>query len=855
MKVRWILLVVLLVLLASLLLPFLAVYPNAGLPAEVAAAFPSQWTGLDLLAKGQSALPLQAMPELAALPLRTGLLLCGLCLAALGVLCACLRKRWFAQISLALGALGFGLLVAYAFYAQQVSASILFNVMITAKWAVWIAPVMAAALLALEVAAVRGVPALPLGEEGWRGVSLALCVAALLLLLLPFAQTSAPAGLMALPQEDALLQISQPGWRMLSAPSPLLSQIALEQGAFADPAASGSLALLSQLSGSTKHINNLFRITSQRTPDYGLMLFGVILLAAGCLLHAMRKVDKWFPACLTALGAAFVGVSTVMMLTTGEDYQFMGSVQQMMALGLGYYTAVPVCLAMLACLAAAASVLRVVRSDVPYFNNPIPKKRQMQAVAVALTVASLALICAPVFSFGVYASGKVNPQNPTVSKAMSGLEMLTFRQPEQLTKPVDRKGKLLYGETEASNGFTAESASSAVSSALTKLSVLLLGAALILLAALLLLLWRKAHKRVPIVLLLSSAVLLAAASFWAGSILPRELGTAGARIPLYFAMATALFAAFFTAFLDVEALPKKFKLFLMMVPFLGFVLVFAYLPLAGWRYAFYDFRLGLPMDAQPYVGFKWFAQIVSSEAQRAEIFRVLRNTFAISGINLATSWMPVAFAILLSEIKTPWFKKFAQVFTTLPNFISWVLVFSFALTIFSLDTGVVNRVGLDLGLLKEPVAWLNSNEHIWMKMWLWSTWKGLGWGAIMYLAAIAGIDQELYEAARVDGAGRFRQILHITIPGVLPTFFVLLLLSISNIINNGMEQYLVFQNAMNKSTIEVLDLYVYNISLGSRSSTTISLATAIGILKSVVSIVLLFLANTFSKAVRGESIV
>jgi putative aldouronate transport system permease protein len=125
----------------------------------------------------------------------------------------------------------------------------------------------------------------------------------------------------------------------------------------------------------------------------------------------------------------------------------------------------------------------------------------------------------------------------------------------------------------------------------------------------------------------------------------------------------------------------------------------------------------------------------------------------------------------------------------------------------------------------------------------------------MYLAAIAGIDQELYEAAKVDGAGRWRQILHITIPGLLSTFFVLLLLQISNIVNNGMEQYLVFQNAMNKSTIEVLDLYVYNISLGTRSNITISMATAIGILKSLVSIVLLFAANRLSKTIRGESIV
>ena len=261
------------------------------------------------------------------------------------------------------------------------------------------------------------------------------------------------------------------------------------------------------------------------------------------------------------------------------------------------------------------------------------------------------------------------------------------------------------------------------------------------------------------------------------------------------------------------------------------------------------------MDQQEFVGFKWFTSLFANAAQRGETIRVLRNTFAMSGIGLATSWLPVAFAIFLTEIRLGFFKKFVQIFTTLPNFISWVLVFSFALSIFSLDTGIVNKLLLRLGLIDEGVAWLNSGDYIWVKMWLWNTWKSLGWGAIMYLAAIAGIPPELYEAAKVDGAGRWRQIAHVTIPGLLPTFFVLLLLQISNVVNNGMEQYLVFQNAMNKSTIEVLDLYVYNISLGTRSSNTISMATAIGILKSLVSIVLLFAANQFSKWVRGDSIV
>ena len=147
---------------------------------------------------------------------------------------------------------------------------------------------------------------------------------------------------------------------------------------------------------------------------------------------------------------------------------------------------------------------------------------------------------------------------------------------------------------------------------------------------------------------------------------------------------------------------------------------------------------------------------------------------------------------------------------------------------------------------------LDSGKHVWLQMILWSTWKGLGWGAIMYLAAIAGIDQEMYDAAKVDGAGRFQIIKNITIPSIMPTYFVMLMLSVANFLNNGMDQYFVFQNAFNKSTIQVLDLYVCNIGMTGRS---LSLATAIGILKSIVSVTLLAIVNFVSKKTRGESMI
>jgi multiple sugar transport system permease protein/putative aldouronate transport system permease protein len=187
----------------------------------------------------------------------------------------------------------------------------------------------------------------------------------------------------------------------------------------------------------------------------------------------------------------------------------------------------------------------------------------------------------------------------------------------------------------------------------------------------------------------------------------------------------------------------------------------------------------------------------------------------------------------------------------MPHFISWVLVYTMAFFIFN-SSGLMNSLGMKLGLHREPILYLQMNNHVWASMWLWGTWKGLGWSAIMYIAALTGIDQELYDAAAVDGAGRFRQIWHITIPGLLPTYFVLLLLNVANFLTNGFEQYYVFSNAFNKARIEVLDLFVYNLGIGQGSY---SLAVAISMMKSAVSLTLLFTVNRLSKLLRGESII
>ncbi|MBR3107122.1 MAG: sugar ABC transporter permease [Clostridia bacterium] len=292
--------------------------------------------------------------------------------------------------------------------------------------------------------------------------------------------------------------------------------------------------------------------------------------------------------------------------------------------------------------------------------------------------------------------------------------------------------------------------------------------------------------------------------------------------------------------------------FLYILPFLILVALFSYFPLYGWIYAFHDYRPPFPITNETFVGFKWFATIVNNPVRLKNVIRVLRNTFAMSGISLFFSWFPMVFAVFLNEIKCKPFRKFVQTVTTLPNFISWVLVFAFAFTLFGTN-GAVNSVLQDLGFISKPISFLKSTDHLWFKMWLWLTWKNAGWAAIMYLAAISGIDEQMIEAAKVDGATRMQIIWHITIPSLLPTYFVIVMLNLANFLSNGMEQYYVFQNAFNQDYIEVLDLYVYN--MATSGTGMYPLSTAISILKSVVSVALLFVTNTVSKLIRGEGFI
>lgn len=295
----------------------------------------------------------------------------------------------------------------------------------------------------------------------------------------------------------------------------------------------------------------------------------------------------------------------------------------------------------------------------------------------------------------------------------------------------------------------------------------------------------------------------------------------------------------------------RYQLFLMGLPFIALTILFGYLPLLGWRYAFFDYKAGDALTMNNFVGVKWFTYLLKNEATRNDIIRVMKNTLGMSGLGLATSWVSMAFAIFLTEIKNNRYRRFIQTFTTVPNFISWVLIFAVALSIFSAD-GFISSFMINTEKWSTGNNMMMSSRHVWLQMLFWGMWKGLGWGAIVYIAAISGIDQELYDASKVDGAGRFQRMRHITVPELLPTYCVLLLMAIGNILSNGMDQYLVFENSANSAAIQVLDLYVYKLGV---TKGLIPLTTAIGMLKSVVSIFLVLAANKIAKFVRGENII
>ncbi|MBC8611287.1 sn-glycerol-3-phosphate transport system permease protein ugpA [uncultured Ruminococcus sp.] len=292
---------------------------------------------------------------------------------------------------------------------------------------------------------------------------------------------------------------------------------------------------------------------------------------------------------------------------------------------------------------------------------------------------------------------------------------------------------------------------------------------------------------------------------------------------------------------------RKMKLFLLVLPLLCLVFLFHYIPLLGWAYAFVDYVPGVPLKEMNFVGLKYFEYLFSDIS---EFPTVIRNTLALSLLKIATMIVPVIFAIMLSQMQSKRYSKIIQTASSIPNFISWVLIYAIFFIFFSSESGLMNKMLEVLGF-GESVNLLGNENIAWGVQTAITIWKQTGWDAIIYIAAIAGIDPALYDAAAVDGAGRFKKILHVTIPGITPTFFVLFLMAVANILSNGFEQYYVFQNPMVVDRLEVFDTYIYRMGI---VNSQYSYATAMGMFKSIISIVLLTVANGTSKKIRGESI-
>lgn len=293
---------------------------------------------------------------------------------------------------------------------------------------------------------------------------------------------------------------------------------------------------------------------------------------------------------------------------------------------------------------------------------------------------------------------------------------------------------------------------------------------------------------------------------------------------------------------------ESLVLFLYLLPFLLFVFVFCYIPLFGWAYAFFNYSPGVPLTRDRFVGLHHFIRLFSN---MSDFWEVLRNTLVISFLNLAFSVVPVIFAIMISHVRFRFYSRVVQTLSSIPNFISWVLIYSILFFLVFSENSGINRALLNIGLIEQPMRLLTNPKIAWVLQVCLGSWKGTGYGAIIYLAAISGIDQELYEAADIDGAGTFQKIIHITLPGISSTYFVMLLLAIANILSTGFDHYWLFGNGQTWGVLEVFDTYTYRIGI---LGMQFSLGTALGIFRSIVSITMLSVANQLSKLVREEKI-
>lgn len=291
---------------------------------------------------------------------------------------------------------------------------------------------------------------------------------------------------------------------------------------------------------------------------------------------------------------------------------------------------------------------------------------------------------------------------------------------------------------------------------------------------------------------------------------------------------------------------KQKEMVLMTVPFVIYAFIFHYAPLAGWVMAFQRYKPGRAWLDQPWCGFDQFKFLFSDST----FLNVLRNTLAMSIINLVLGFaFSIGFALILNEVRQMFVKRFVQTVSYLPHFLSWIIVAGLVLDTLSTETGVINQLLMYFNVIKAPISFLGDPKYFWWIVGFSNVWKETGWGSIIYLAAITAISPDLYEAASIDGANRFQKMLHITLPGIKPTIFILLIINVGNILNQGFEVQYLLGNGLVQKASQTIDIFVLKYGIGLNNY---SLATAAGIFKSVISILLIVGANYAAKKAGEE---
>ena len=289
---------------------------------------------------------------------------------------------------------------------------------------------------------------------------------------------------------------------------------------------------------------------------------------------------------------------------------------------------------------------------------------------------------------------------------------------------------------------------------------------------------------------------------------------------------------------------KQYRvLLLMLIPGILYYVIFHYLPMYGVVLAFKEFKITKGILDSPWVGFDVFMKVFSDDY----FFTVLKNTLIISLYKLIFGFpVPILFALLLSEIASARFKKLVQTVSYLPHFISWVVMAGIFFTVFSLE-GPVNTIIQFFGM--EPVLFLADDRYFRSILVITSIFQGFGWGSIIYFAAISSIDPQMYEAAVIDGAGRFKRMFYISIPMLVPVIAIMLILSMSGILDAGFDQIFNMYNPRVMNVSDIIDTYVYRKGLVEMNY---SYATAVGLFKSVIALILIIGVNRLVKMIGGR---